>query len=73
MALVCNLDHSVANDLISQLEAFLKDFRDDVFALRVIVHMHDYIVQVSRVKDRAGRLHEGISVTPEEEKLSIIF
>ena len=69
MALVCNFDHGITNDLISQLESLLKDFRDDVFALRVIVYMHDCIVQVW-VKDRA-RVRWDFS-DARAEKLSII-
>ena len=52
--LICDLYHREADDLFADLEALLEDLRDDVFAKRFVLDVHDRVMKL-RVKDLACR------------------
>lgn len=52
--LICDLYHCESNDFIADLEALLEDLRDDVFAKRFVLDVHDRVMKL-RVKDLACR------------------
>lgn len=52
--LICNLYHCESNDFIADLEAFLEDLCNDVFAKRFVLDVHDRVMEL-RVKDLACR------------------
>ena len=53
-SLVCDFYHREADDLFADAEALLEDLRDDVFAKRFVLDVHDRVMKL-RVKDLACR------------------
>mgnify|MGYP000472576367 FL=1 len=49
----------MANNLIADLEALLEGFRDNVFAERLVLHVHDCVVEIRVEGGSCRRVDDG--------------